>query len=137
MFSPFTTAGNPLTWTVADVGKWLVSINMGKYTKSFEDAPINGQCLHDMDDETLRDLGVTLSVHRTTMLRLIRELFAPQGSFVRSHSPSQSLSHRPISHRFNNCTNRYQPHFLCVTRTHVARHLSLLRTQTKPTIHTI
>jgi hypothetical protein len=74
MFPPFTT-GNPLTWTVADVGKWLVFIEMGKYCQAFADAPINGQCLHDMDDETLRDLGVTLSAHRTTMLRLIRELF--------------------------------------------------------------
>jgi hypothetical protein len=74
-FFSHATTGNPLTWTVSHVGKWLVSIEMGKYCQAFADAPINGQCLHDMDDETLRDLGVTLSAHRTTMLRLIRKLF--------------------------------------------------------------
>jgi hypothetical protein len=78
MFSLFTT-GNPLTWTVADVSKWLESIGKSKFCASFKDHEINGQCLHDMDDKKLQFLEVKLPAHRATMLRLIRELFAPRG----------------------------------------------------------
>ncbi len=69
------TSGNPLTWTVADVGKWLVSIEMDNYIDSFAKNKIDGQCLKLMDDETLRALGVALTVHRTKLLQQVVQVF--------------------------------------------------------------
>jgi hypothetical protein len=73
-FSPFTT-GNPITWTIADVGKWLLSINMDNYMDSFAKHKIDGQCLKLMDDESLRALGVSLPVHRTKLLQQVLQVF--------------------------------------------------------------
>ncbi len=84
MFSPSNT-GNPLTWTVADVGKWLVSINMSNHCAAFATNEIDGSCLKLMDDETLAEIGVSLSIHRKNLLERIKQLFAPQGSFLHTH----------------------------------------------------
>ncbi len=73
--------GDPSTWTVADVGKWLVSIEMDIYCDVFKDNRINGACLQLLDDEALKEIGLKLSVHRKHLLKLIAKLFAPQGSF--------------------------------------------------------
>ncbi len=74
MLSPSTT-GNPLTWTVADVNKWLVSISMDIHIDSFAKNKIDGQCLKHMDDESLRGLGVSLPVHRTKLLQHVLQVF--------------------------------------------------------------
>jgi hypothetical protein len=81
IFSHATT-GNPITWTVADVGKWLVSINMSNHCAAFATNEIDGECLLDMDDASLLAIGVSLPVQRKKLLRKIQELFAPQGSFL-------------------------------------------------------
>jgi hypothetical protein len=81
MFSPSTT-GNPLTWTIADVGKWLLSINMDNYMDSFAKHKIDGQCLKLMDDESLRALGVSLPVHRTKLLQQVLQVFGSGFSFL-------------------------------------------------------
>jgi hypothetical protein len=91
MFSHATT-GNPLTWTVADVGKWLVSINMSNHCAAFATNEIDGQCLLDMDDASLLAISVSLPVQRKKLLRLIQELFAPQGSFLHSFTPNHNLT---------------------------------------------
>jgi hypothetical protein len=80
MFSHAAT-GNPLTWTVADVSKWLVSINMSSHCAALAANEIDGQCLLDMDDASLLTIGISLPVQRKKLLRLIQELFASQGSF--------------------------------------------------------
>jgi hypothetical protein len=91
MFSHATT-DNPLTWTVADVGKWLVSINMSSHCAAFATNEIDGYYLNLMDDASLLALGVTLPAHRRTILRKIQELFAPQGSFLHTHHRNHDLT---------------------------------------------
>jgi hypothetical protein len=81
-FLPFTTAGNPLTWTVADVSKWLRSIEMDNHIDSFAKNKIDGQCLKLMDDESLRGLGVSLPVHRTKLLQQVIQVFGSGFSFL-------------------------------------------------------
>ncbi len=81
-FLPFTAAGNPLTWSVADVGKWMLSINMDNYADSFAKHKIDGQCLKHMDDESLRVIGVSLPVHRTKLLQQVLEVFGSGFCFL-------------------------------------------------------
>jgi hypothetical protein len=94
--------GKPCTWSITDIGKLLESINMGKYTKAFEDAPIDGNCLQHVDDETLRQFGVSLAAHRAMIIRKIRELFGLSAAFKgerlikRLLVHSQLPSHRPL-----------------------------------------
>ncbi len=73
--------GDPSSWTVADVGKWLVSIEMNIYCGAFIDNRINGACLQLLENEALTEIGLKLSVHRKHLLKLIAKLFAPPGSF--------------------------------------------------------
>jgi hypothetical protein len=73
--------GNPNSWTIADVGKWLVSIEMSKHVAAFKDDEINGKCLRHVDDETLRLILVQLPAHRKNLLALIAEMFGPSTKF--------------------------------------------------------
>ncbi len=81
MFSSATT-GNPLAWTVADVSKWLRSIEMDNHIDSFAKNKIDGQCLKHMDEETLRALGVSLSVHRAKLLQQALQVFGSGFPFL-------------------------------------------------------
>jgi hypothetical protein len=111
------TTGNPLTWTVADVGKWLVSIEKSKFCASFKDNEIDGSCLKIMDDASLLALGVTLPVHRNNLLERIKQLFALKGSH--SFTPTSITISPPYvtHHRLHHCPNRYHTHFLCYSHT--------------------
>ncbi len=109
--SLFTT-GNPLTWTVADVGKWLVSIDMGKYCQVFAVAPINGKMLKPLTNERLFAYGITDEVHRLYLLDEIATFFAPQSSsLIHSHPPQSLISQPLLSHMFHYRLNLYLPHF--------------------------
>ena len=79
-------AGDPSAWGVEDVVKWLASNDMHMHSKAFKDNAINGSCLKHMDDESLRQLGVTLSVHRKSLMEKINALFQPGLSAVRCAS---------------------------------------------------
>jgi hypothetical protein len=79
-------AGDPSAWGVEDVVKWLASNDMHMHSKAFKDNAINGSCLKHMDDESLRQLGVTLSVHRKSLMEKINALFQPGLSVVRCSS---------------------------------------------------
>jgi hypothetical protein len=50
---------------------------MGKFCQAFLNAPVNGEILYDMDDETLREIGVSLPAHRAMLIRKIKALFQP------------------------------------------------------------
>ena len=107
-----TTTGDPLTWTVADVGKWLVSINMSSHCAAFATNEVDGECLKIMDDESLRAIGVSLPIHRTKLLQKIPLLFAPQGSFFIVFAPNfdHDIAFFYFS-RLDHCPNRYQLRF--------------------------
>ena len=105
IYSPVTT-GNPLTWTVADVGRWLHSIEMDNYIDSFAKNKIDGQCLKHMDDETLRALGVSLSVHRTKLLQQVIQTFGSGQWFacLLYHQLTHFLFQmEPLAHRRGMC----------------------------------
>jgi hypothetical protein len=110
VFSLVTT-GNPLAWTVADVGKWLVSIEKSKFCAAFKDNEIDGSCLKLMDDETLAEIGVSLSIHRKNLLARIKQLFAPQGSFRHTHL-DRNLTTIFLTYRLHPSPNMYQPKFV-------------------------
>jgi hypothetical protein len=54
----------------------FASIEMTKHIASFKDNEIDGQCLLEADDESLVALGVSLSMQRKKLLRLIGELIS-------------------------------------------------------------
>jgi hypothetical protein len=122
------------TWTVADIGKWLVSTEMGKYCQVFAVAPINGEMLKLLTSECLLAYGISDEVHRLYILDEIATLFAPQGSsLVHSHPPQSRISHPLLSHRLHHCPSRYEAHF----RLYFSLDRSSVPTQTMPTTRTI
>ncbi len=66
-------AGNPITWSVLDVSNWLVSIEKSKFVTIFQEHEIDRGCLKLMDDESIRDIGISVSVHRKNLLVSIAE----------------------------------------------------------------
>ncbi len=58
-----------------DVSYWLVSIGKSKFVTLFHEREIDGGCLKLMDDESLRAIGISVSVHRKNLLALIAKLF--------------------------------------------------------------
>ncbi len=75
LFIQLGDEGNPSYWTAPEVCQWLESIEMYRYCKPFAANQINGDCLYDMDDESLRQLEVSLEADRITLLEKIRALF--------------------------------------------------------------
>ncbi|HEY3718546.1 MAG TPA: AAA family ATPase, partial [Roseiarcus sp.] len=58
-----------------DVGEWLRRLGLGQYEAAFRDSEIDADVLPELEDQHLKDLGVSLG-HRLKILRAIRELAA-------------------------------------------------------------
>ena len=58
-----------------DVGEWLRRLGLGQYEAVFRDSEIDADVLPELEDQHLKDLGVSLG-HRLKILRAIRELAA-------------------------------------------------------------
>ena len=51
-----------------DVGEWLRGLGLAQYERAFLDNNIDGNVLHRLTVEDLRDLGVTSVGHRRRLL---------------------------------------------------------------------
>ncbi|KAK9468293.1 kinase-like domain-containing protein [Lipomyces arxii] len=61
-------------WTESKVGEWLASVNCGKYTRLFEENHINGEALLEVDQDVVRELGVTKVGDRVRLFVAIKSL---------------------------------------------------------------
>ena len=69
-----------------DVCNWLVVIESSSLVPIFQEHGIDGGCLKLMDDECLREIGISVFVHRKKLLVSITELFK-QGFVLFSVGP--------------------------------------------------
>ncbi|KDN36738.1 hypothetical protein K437DRAFT_48952 [Tilletiaria anomala UBC 951] len=61
-------------WELEDVRAWLVSVNCGQYADKFEENGINGEVLHLLDDNALKDMGILSVGQRLHILNGIFKL---------------------------------------------------------------
>jgi class 3 adenylate cyclase/tetratricopeptide (TPR) repeat protein len=56
------------------VSKWLVDLELGQYAAAFEENDIGWDLLGEIDQETLKDIGITSAGHRLRILKGIKTL---------------------------------------------------------------
>src|SRR6478672_3869185 len=61
---------------MSDVRTWLSGIGLGRYADAFEANDIAMDLLKDVDDQTLKDIGVTSAGHRLRIRNAIARLAA-------------------------------------------------------------
>ena len=65
---------------MSDVRTWLAGIGLGQYADSFEANDVEMDLLKDVDDQMLKDIGVTSAGHRLRIRNAIAKLSGPGGS---------------------------------------------------------
>jgi len=66
-----------LSWKPADVGKWLASNALGKYTPLFEENALTGTDLADLCHDDLASMGIALCHDRKAIIRNVQKLGLP------------------------------------------------------------
>ena len=61
---------------MSEVRKWLEGIGLGQYADAFETNDIDMDLLRQIDDQALRDLGMTSAGHRLRIRNAIVKLAA-------------------------------------------------------------
>ena len=64
---------------MSEVRKWLESIGLGQYADAFEANDIDMELLRKVDDQTLKDIGMSSAGHRLRVRSAIAEL-SPSGA---------------------------------------------------------
>lgn len=73
-FLKILTLEGVISWTVQDVGVWLICNQLSEYSKIFVGQEINGEALLFIQDSDFSDLGVHKVGHRVKLRQLIKEL---------------------------------------------------------------
>ncbi len=60
------------------VSAWLEDLELGKYSTVFEESAIDWELLPELDQETLKDIGVSIAGHRLRILKAASALTAEQ-----------------------------------------------------------
>ena len=61
---------------MSDVQKWLESIGLGQYADAFETNAIDMELLRQVDDQILKDIGVSAAGHRMRIRNAVAKLVA-------------------------------------------------------------
>ena len=59
---------------MSEIQKWLETIGLGQYANAFEANDIDMDLLRQIDDQALRDLGMTSAGHRLRIRNAIAKL---------------------------------------------------------------
>ena len=54
---------------MSDIRQWLEELGLGQYADAFEENDITLELLSDLNDQTLKDIGVTSAGHRIRVLK--------------------------------------------------------------------
>ena len=63
---------------MSEIRKWLETIGLGQYADAFEANDIDMELLRKVDDQTLKDIGMSSAGHRLRVRSAIAEL-SPSG----------------------------------------------------------
>jgi hypothetical protein len=75
---------------VSEVREWLKGIGLGQYTDVFDANEIDPDLLGQIDDQMLKDIGVSVGGHRLRIRKAIAELKAEHPSDARNRATSPS-----------------------------------------------
>jgi class 3 adenylate cyclase len=67
---------------MSEIRKWLESIGLGQYADAFETNDIDADLLRQIDDQALRDLGMTSAGHRLRIRNAMAKLIAAPAAEV-------------------------------------------------------
>jgi class 3 adenylate cyclase len=76
---------------MSEIRKWLESIGLGQYADAFETNDIDMELLRKVDDQTLKDIGMSSAGHRLRVRSAIAEL-SPSGASQSSAGGSNSTA---------------------------------------------
>ena len=62
--------------------EWLENLGLGQYATAFEENAIDWELLPELDQETLKDIGVSIAGHRLRILKAASALLAEQPSIA-------------------------------------------------------
>jgi len=84
---------------------WLKSLGMSEYAERFAESDIDTSVLHDLTDQDLKELGVSLG-HRRKMLRAIAEIASttpssPEPPGLRGPKPQDTAERRQVTVMFS------------------------------------
>jgi class 3 adenylate cyclase/tetratricopeptide (TPR) repeat protein len=87
------------------IADWLKTLGMSEYAERFADSDIDTSVLHDLTDQDLKELGVSLG-HRRKMLRAIAELAStapssPEAPGLRGPKPEDTAERRQVTVMFS------------------------------------
>jgi hypothetical protein len=69
---------------MSETRKWLESIGLGQYGESFEANEISMDLLGQVDDQMLKDIGISIGGHRLRIRNAIAKLAPAPEANVRS-----------------------------------------------------
>ncbi len=75
---------------------WLQELGLGQYATAFEENELELDQLIDLNDEDMKDLGVTVMGHRKKLFRAIKALPAISAPAI-EQSDATALSQQPAS----------------------------------------
>jgi hypothetical protein len=64
------------------VSAWLEELGLGQYSTFFEESAIDWELLPELDQETLKDIGVGVAGHRLRILKAAAVLTTDQPGIV-------------------------------------------------------
>jgi hypothetical protein len=76
---------------MSEIRKWLEAIGLGRYADAFEANDIDMELLRKVDDQTLKDIGMSSAGHRLRVRGAIAEL-SPSGASRSSAGGSSSAT---------------------------------------------
>jgi len=76
----------------AKVSAWLEGLGLAQYAAAFEDNDIDWELINDIDQETLKDIGIASAGHRLKILKAVGNLDSDQAVAVSTASkPSSTI----------------------------------------------
>lgn len=73
---PSGNTGEPVVWTIAQVGRLLDWLGLPQYQTAFAENEITGSLFLELDASDLKELGVQVLGHRKTLLKAVQGLAA-------------------------------------------------------------
>lgn len=78
---------------MTEVRRWLESINLGPYADAFEANDIDMDLLTQVDDQTLKDIGVSSAGHRLRIRHAVAKLITTSAVDGTPHKCQRHIWH--------------------------------------------
>ena len=64
---------------MSDIREWLTNLELSQYAEAFEEHEISIELLGELDQDLLKEVGITTLGHRLKILKAVKENAAPSG----------------------------------------------------------